>query len=680
MCRCVRFTNYLRWMLGCAALLPTLLGCDHEQRKLDIEILQPFAASGNQWETQTTVFNLPGSKGNPFDPNEISVVLEITDPLGNTRQHPGFYTHDHEIVVDHNHEVTRDQGLQHWEIRWSPSLIGTYRWRMLAASAGQEATRSGEFHCVAGTGRGFVRVSETDGRFFETSNGDFLFPIGHGTRSPHDERWVTDRVPTAASATHVTLKYEEWFKRMSANGENCCVLWMAPWSLGLEWSLTGPGYGGLGHYNQIHAAQLDRIFDLAQQYGIYVILYEMNHGQLSTVIDAEWYRSPYRLDQEGNGLVMKPSDYFHSEECRRLHSNRLRYILARWGHSPMLFAIVLCTELNWIDPYNGLEAKPGVFFVEGAATETTRIHKEHNLIARYFASLSDYVSQIDVHDHLVTVQFALLSTGNEFWSDDRFDIMLNNFYTPQFRAPQVSAQLGREAEGVVDGLWAYAKHFSALGNQPLLVAEWGGHHVNNSRPELATQHHAGIWASALSGLSGVTGFWWWSAVNELNLYPQYAALDRFLAGHDRRGKNLESTLGGVEIKLPNLDEVDLPEFAQHPSRDALLLIGDRELMAYVYHQDLNTADRFAFDQRSRYFPVEAEAFLKLPQRLKKGEYRVEFWDPFAGEVLETRRVALPDGEQGPRRIALRPFRVDLAIKIQRAQGARPDTAGKQISP
>lgn len=346
-------------------------GCHQAGGEFRIQPIAPLAQDAVQWETVTLQFELPGGTGNPFDPADFDVHLNVTGPNGQQWQHPAFFTTDHQIVVSHGREAVRNMKKSHWEVRWTPSEAGNYAWSLSAANGSQRASMSGQVTCRQGQHSGFVRVAKRDSNWFETSDGTFFYPIGHVTRSPEDVRWnaLSGHHPQAAanSGTRIhadkrsragafkTAKYETWFRRMRDNGENICAVWMSPWSLGLEWSPTHPGYAGVGYYNQIHAAQLDRIFELAERYRIRILLFTMNHGRLSTVIDREWYQHPYRR-VDAQGFVDSPADYFSSAECLRLEQNRLRYILARWGHSTSLFGLGLCTEVNWVDPYHGLEA------------------------------------------------------------------------------------------------------------------------------------------------------------------------------------------------------------------------------------------------------------------------------------------------------------------------------------
>ena len=325
-----------------------VIGCG-SQSSSDIIVEAAFPSQIEQWTPVKFRFDLTDTVGNPYDPDEIEVEFKAVAPDGTKFSHPAFFTRDYNVVFDHGREVARDTGLQHWELRWTPTQAGEYDWEILAKTKLARRTLVGRSHCTPTQKPGFVKVAERDPQYFEFSDGSFYYPIGHVTRSPSDARWRDNEQENIkvhlALLEERTYAYERWFEQMSANNENFCSLWMTPWWLGIEWSESYPGYEGLGRYNQIHAAQLDRIFAAAERNGIYVLLFVTNHGQLSTVTDTEWDKSPYR--KANGGPVEYASQFMKNAECEKKTQHRLRYILARWGYSPSLFGIAISTETDW---------------------------------------------------------------------------------------------------------------------------------------------------------------------------------------------------------------------------------------------------------------------------------------------------------------------------------------------
>jgi endo-1,4-beta-mannosidase len=49
-----------------------------------------------------------------------------------------------------------------------------------------------------------------------------------------------------------------------------------------------------------------------------------------------WVSNPYNA--KNGGPCARPADFWTNPEARRLYQKRLRYLIARWGYSPNLFA------------------------------------------------------------------------------------------------------------------------------------------------------------------------------------------------------------------------------------------------------------------------------------------------------------------------------------------------------
>lgn len=646
------------------------IGCGQSDSRFRLKLIDTPPSSVEQFDLFEFDFEIAGVVGNPYDAGNIDVRLEITTADGRVLTQPAFFTEDHAIIEQYGREIVRDQGTAHWSVRWTPMEPGSYTWQLIASHAGKDVSQNGQLDCVPSNRAGFVRVSQVDARFFETSDGNFFYPIGHVTRSPDDDRWnplafdssVIDAVPAPKPSSDTSQlrvgKYQRWFERMHEAGENSCVIWMSPWWLGLEWSPTRPGYSGLGKYNQRHAAQLDRILQLAEQYQIRVLLYTANHGRYSTVIDPQWFENPY-LKTASGGLVDSPTAYFESSDCAELEKNRLRYILARWGYSTALMGLGLCTEVGWVDPYHGFQSEPSATRIDGVTRDRQPIPRDQELVVSWFRSMADFVRASDVHGHMVTIQFAKLEDGNEAWEQPEFDIVLNNAYRGQLTSGLVNDSNSTVPQGVVDGFLAWER---TIGHnlKPRLVAEWGGHHQHNVRSCLETELRLGIWALSMSELSGITGFWWADAIDQSNLYHLFGAVHRFWGTYDRRGKELRSQLVDVSLlssnplKTDNSSEV----FIKHPTRGAVALANSTEGFIYVYHHDANTCDVPASNELL--FPVEEDAWIALPDSLPGGVFDVEFWDAGTGQML-SQALAVHARE---RHIPLPRFRVDLAIKLR----------------
>lgn len=651
-----------------------MVGCDGGN-ELALDVTQQPPPSLAQFETFRMQFRVRNAQGNPYNPDEIDAHVTITTPSGEQQEHPAFFTQDYEIVVSHGREVTRDLGRKHWELRWTPSEAGTYQWQLSVENAGQTASLRGSLECTSSADPGFVQISKTDSRYFETSDGSFFYPIGHVTRSPFDDRWSslafdTQSEPDRADNNDTDgalriAKYERWFRKMREAGENFCAVWMAPWWLELEWSPTRDGFNGLGHYNQRHAAQLDKIMQLAEENGIRVLLFTANHGRWSTAVDPQWFENPHK-----NERVVTPTDFFRSPDALRYEERRLRYILARWGHSKALFGLCLCTEVSWIDPFFGYKAEEGAFIKDGMAEKLIAIEPQVDLVHEWFRQVARHVKETDIHGHPISIQLAQMKDGAVTWTIPEFEIVLNNAYRAHLASEHLRVHVELPMEGMADGALAWSR-FAEHGGKPKLVAEWGGSHMANVMSALEAELQTGAWAMSMTDLAGVTGFWWSNEVDQEDLYKHFAAVARFWDSYDRRARHLVSSEAVVSIPIVNADgdRAAHTEFVTHPTRRALVLSNDSEAFGYIYHHHANTAN-VPVGKGRILFPLESEAWLELPEDLLTGTYAIEFWDPATGSKIHEREETIDPSSPGTSRIKLPDFRVDLSFKLRLASKVR----------
>src|SRR6185436_8330311 len=138
---------------------------------------------------------------------------------------------------------------------------------------------------------------------------------------------------------------------------------------------------GLGDYSgrMKQAWLLDQVFKLAEQRGVYIMLTLLNHGAFSTSVNPEWNDNPYNI--ANGGPLKEPRLFVRNAQARELFKRRVRYIAARWGYSPNLFAWEWWNEVSWT-PIDDLSLKPWV------------------------AEMTAYIQQYDPNHHLVSLSYA----------------------------------------------------------------------------------------------------------------------------------------------------------------------------------------------------------------------------------------------------------------------------------
>jgi hypothetical protein len=214
------------------------------------------------------------------------------------------------------------------------------------------------------------------------------------------------------------------------------------------------------------------------------------------------------------------------------------------------------------------------------------------------------------------------------------------------------AQYPDNMVGAPAAMRAYYDRFMGRYNRPVLIGEWGGHWMHNTKDILDSELHTGLWAQAMTPMGGATGFWWWLHVHYNDRYGEFAALARFLSGEDLRGITEELENGRTVRFIP-------PAGANHPR--LAMGVGDGKKRAYAWIYDRRAP--WGDEDKA---PVEG-ARLEL-HGLSEGTYEVEFWDPFKGERAGTGQFA---ARGGPLTVTLPKFRRELAVKV-RWKGPAPE--------
>jgi hypothetical protein len=122
--------------------------------------------------TTATNFYFPYDPAAPYDESGVTVDMLITNPAGVEKTVPCFYYQP----VDAN---LLPAGQPDWRCRYSPEMIGTWRYRVRLIDSIRLAESAEQTFSVTSSNRpGFVRVSPTDSHYFEFDDGTpFLTPL-----------------------------------------------------------------------------------------------------------------------------------------------------------------------------------------------------------------------------------------------------------------------------------------------------------------------------------------------------------------------------------------------------------------------------------------------------------------------------------------------------------------------
>ncbi|MDQ2731513.1 MAG: DUF5060 domain-containing protein, partial [Armatimonadota bacterium] len=581
------------------------------------------AEAPTQWHPVTINMHLNREYSNPFDPAVVDVEGHFTGPKGDVTI-PGFAYQDY-VLEPGKKEPTAQGGLS-WKVRFMPVVPGHYTYKVTLKDTAAETTlTAGAFDCTAAKDRGFVRISAKDPRAFEFEDQSYYYPIGLNVRHAGDRDNVHEGLP---AITH-------YFDKMASVGLTWTRTWMSSWWLAIEWSHDYDArYHGVGRYNLSNAWLLDKTLEAADRDGLYVDLTLNNHGQFSRGSDPEWQYNPYNV--QNGGRLTYPAEFFTDPWAKAMFKQRLRYIVARWGYSPHIFAWELFNEVDLTEGYSNQN------------------------VNTWMSEMSDYIHSIDPYQHLVSTHVCWWQSDTLLWSNPKLQFVQADGYVRWMRGRDTMATF-------TDKIWWAKEPF----NKPAYIVEFG-YKQDSQDTDASPQFHPGIWSGFMSPFSANSMYWDWYLVEQRNFWPQYAALVKFARGEDRRGQNLQvsdCTVDGPEYLAANGINNGTRAYAwvYHPARLNAWKDGDK-----TYNWTINGSGQGS-PTLTTFAPVTG-AKLKLGG-LTDGSYHVEFWDTWKGVIIGETTVKATAAQII---VPLPNFKIDLALKIKRTDAAVATTQVKAV--
>jgi len=244
----------------------------------------------------------------------------------------------------------------------------------------------------------------------------------------------------------------------------------------------------LGWYRQAVAYRVDYVLEQAEELGMYYMMCMDTHQDFRK---DGWRRNPYNAER--GGPCETPADWFTSEEARSYYKKRLRYTVARWGHSPH----VLCWEFS--NEMQGWANSPNEVQLPW--------HRE----------MAAYLRSIDPYHHLITTSFWGGTGFPEFWQIPEIDIVQTHCYT-------------NNDEGVAPRVRDYCLNAWRDYDKPHIFAEFGirSHSTTAEKDPEGWALHNGLWAALTSLCAGGPMPWWHeSYIDPLDLYFHFSAIASF---------------------------------------------------------------------------------------------------------------------------------------------------------
>lgn len=370
-----------------------------------------------------------------------------------------------------------------YAVRARPEKTGVYRLgSVLETGAGgrartaAEPVTSPEVTVATGTVLPAIGLDPEHRGRFRSSEGRSFTPVGTNLAWSRGEP-----VPYYRSA----------IERYAEADLNWMRIWMAHWGrLNLDWLPERDGRSPPpGLLDPTIASNWDQVLAAAERHGVYVQLVLQHHGQYSTRVNPNWHDNPWNV--ANGGFLPTASDFFTSERARALTRQKYRYIVARWGWSPAIFAWELFNEVHWVDAWNQ--------------------DRNEAAVAAWHSEMAEWIRSIDAYDHLVTTSTEKLQSPIY----DRMDFFQPHLYAADLlvaarRVPM--AQPGRE--------------------RPVFYGEVGDDHLDVSADVKAAG--VAIVPPAWAGLFGQSQLpaqpWLGWDLLEQNRLQELGAVHRFIVG------------------------------------------------------------------------------------------------------------------------------------------------------
>ena len=447
---------------------------------------------------------------NPFDSGDVALDARIVAPSKKVYDVPGYFHQGYRRELKGRREVLTPIGKPAWKIRYCPSEPGAHQFSLrLRDRSGTAAAPSRRFTVTPGKSPGLIRVSPRDRRYFAFDSGKAYFPLGAN-------------IP--AAGWRGTFDYDDWLPSLAKSGGNYARLSLAPDSPTFALERVGKTEEGLGigQFDPANAWRVDRVLETARRNGLYLMLTLEASSSLSSrwSLAPQWSTAPHNA--QNGGPLSRPQEYWRSEAMLGLYKNKLRYVVARYGASPHVFAWELWNAPDTTDSYHSDQARD------------------------WFKEVTNELQKLDPYRHLITTSFAR-------HEGDRAVASLDDLSFVQTQALGASDA----ATAVADAQSQQVRH-----GKPHYVGDTAAN-IWTDRSDYdpnGLQVHDPLWASIALAASGAAQPRWWSGyLAPRRLFTLFTPAARFTADIDWPAERFKPTSSRAEwLKRPaTLPRTDL---------------------------------------------------------------------------------------------------------------------------
>lgn len=495
---------------------------------------------------------------NPFDPLDFDVqafFVRIDPNNGDTlelERRFGFWFRDFERdFSSSNPEEWKHRekpDLFKMRFRFAPPTAGV--WRVQARVISQESdtvfTDITQFTVLEEALPGFLKVGKSQ-RYFVRDSASF-FPVGQNlpwpTCSPTIDS-VCASIPCSNIEPYCSGKtinpygynvYHKQMELLKASGANYFRVLIAPWNLEIE-------FEELNNYDaRMNCAwEIDKILEKANELDLLIhfnlqVHYPFENPSVYSMynwdfgdIDCFPYDEPYCYFDELQ--LNTPNDFLKSETALRHYKNRLRYLIARYGHATSIGVMELFSEANnlgqesFIDENCVSAPARGQYQPyhdeEGYAERLGKWHKELARFVKEDLSHTDHILAVNYtgppefvkgdssfywqHVDLATFNSYHIGINKLYKASEMMTAFhrgakknkLDNFNPPALNKPFMHSEIGPGIEGVEfcdnDLRWIQAVWLSSLTGMAGTAMNWSNQEAVELWPHLG---RIAVWFSA----------------------------------------------------------------------------------------------------------------------------------------------------------------------------------------
>ncbi len=395
---------------------------------------------------------------NPYLQGDVALNMKLKSPSGKTLIVPCYY-------------VSGESGkLSNWKARFAPQELGKYECSFELTKNGKKVNelKSSTFKSEKSNKKGFLHAN--DNFTFKFDNGEIFRGIGENicweARSNDDSKFFKQLHEDPR------FNYDFMLKKLTENGGNYTRIWMCYWNFPLEWKTVSPDTkrytNSTEYYNPSAIAKLDRLFELSDSLGIYIMLtISGNNG---------FKESNYHI--KNGGFVETDSAFFVHPKSKEQYKDKLRYLIARWGYSPSIGAWEFFNEVDYL-----------------SFSKNPNDNSRQKAVTAWHDEMSTFLKQNDPYNHLVTTSIShrevdgLNSVKNIDFNQRHIYKYTNgipkviNENIEKFQKPYVIGEFGYE--------WDWSKNF------------------NEFSDGMDSDFKRGLWYGLFSSTPILPMSWWW---------------------------------------------------------------------------------------------------------------------------------------------------------------------------